>query len=101
MFYQPKWTSTPQNASMRQKHKRLDKIAVQHICAFAVKVDNGLCHCFVGCFDGNAYQFADKIGHPNPKQFINGESAEYKAIDGDTSAPDLEKMIHPLVENLL
>ena len=69
--------------------------------SFAVNVDNGLCHCFVGCFDGNAYQFADKIGHPNPKQFINGESAEYKAIDGDTSAPDLEKMIHPLVENLL
>ena len=69
--------------------------------SFSFNVDSGLCNCFAGCFDGNAYQFADKIGHPNPKQFINGESAEYKAIDGDTSAPDLEKMIHPLVENLL
>ena len=39
--------------------------------SFSFNGTTGLSNCFAGCFQGNAYQFSEKVGHPNPKEFIN------------------------------
>ena len=39
--------------------------------SFSFNTANGLCHCFTGCFKGNAYQFAVEMNHSNPSEWIN------------------------------
>jgi len=45
--------------------------------SFSFNGRSGLSYCFRGCFQGNAYQFAEKVGYPNPKQFINNKSNDF------------------------
>ena len=43
--------------------------------SYSFNTISGLSLCFKECFNGNAYQFADKMGHPEPNQYkeINSE----------------------------
>ena len=67
--------------------------------SFAVQMDTGLCHCFAGCFSGNGYQFAQKVGDPNPTAYINGES--FTKPPRIEQNPNLSKIIQPMVEELI
>jgi len=44
-----------------------------HKPSFSVEMTTGLYKCFAGCFSGNAYQFSERVGEPNPHKYINGE----------------------------
>ena len=70
--------------------------------SFSFNIENGLCKCFTGCFEGNAYQFAKEIRHKNPKQFINGNT---NSVILNKPKPeqlnfDCSGFIKPLIENL-
>ena len=67
--------------------------------SFSVNMDTGLCHCFAGCFDGNAYQFAIKVGEPDPVQYINGVT--FKKPPKTEPKPELLKIIQPMTDYLL
>ncbi|MBT4734753.1 MAG: AAA family ATPase [Candidatus Marinimicrobia bacterium] len=43
--------------------------------SFSFNLETGLWHCFAGCGNGNAYQFAEKVNHPNPKEYISMNNA--------------------------
>ena len=45
--------------------------------SFSFNGTTGLSNCFSGCFKGNAYQFAEKVGHSNPREFINNKSNDF------------------------
>ena len=45
--------------------------------SFSFNGTTGLSNCFAGCFKGNAYQFAEKVGHSNPREFINNKSNDF------------------------
>ena len=42
--------------------------------SFTFNETDGVSHCFAGCGGWNAYQFAEKVGEPNPRKFINGSN---------------------------
>ena len=42
--------------------------------SFSFNGTTGLSNCFAGCFQGNAYQFAIKVGYGNPNEFIEKDS---------------------------
>ena len=42
--------------------------------SFSFNQRHGLSNCFKGCFKGNAYQFAEKVGYGNPNEFIDNNA---------------------------
>ena len=68
--------------------------------SFTFNDTDGLYFCFAGCGGGNAYQFAERVGEPDPAQYINGATfKESPKIEPVTK--DLSKEVQPLVANLL
>ncbi|MDP6396232.1 MAG: AAA family ATPase [Candidatus Marinimicrobia bacterium] len=49
--------------------------------SFAVNLDSGLWKCFAGCGEGNAYQFAEKMGI-DPTPYMNGDQGKYQKKTG-------------------
>jgi len=44
--------------------------------SFSFNIGTGLSKCFAGCFKGNAYQFAAKIGVSNPNMYIDNNETK-------------------------
>ena len=59
--------------------------------SFSFNTANGLCHCFTGCFKGNAYQFAKEMNHSNPSEWIN---------ENNKQPPDHHNEVKPAKTNL-
>ena len=58
--------------------------------SFTFNDTDGLYFCFAGCGGGNAYQFAERVGEPDPAQYINGSN--FTAPPKIEPVPDFHNM---------
>ena len=49
--------------------------------SFSFNGTTGLSNCFSGCFQGNAYQFAEAMSHPNPSEWIDNTDKQPQPLN--------------------